>query len=251
MEPSRRAPLASDADRERAVALLGEHHALGRLTLEDVEARSTAAYAARTLAELDALTEDLPTPVPSPLSPDAPPRMRPLREVGTRELVWRTASLLGGGDELWAGEELVATLRPRKSLSSDAQGAAAEGRWLLERNWRSQVTVRALPSEAELGRFRPRWTGGGELALRDGRLQWRRRGMWRPEHTWTDGDGVPLVRFRRLRTPRLETAAEVEAVAVDLGELSLLLLLGRYLIHREQDDAGAAAGAGGAAAAGA
>jgi DUF1707 SHOCT-like domain len=51
---------ASDDDRERAVALLREHHAAGRLTVEEFNERLDKAYAAKTLGELDELMVDLP-----------------------------------------------------------------------------------------------------------------------------------------------------------------------------------------------
>jgi hypothetical protein len=51
---------AADRDREETVATLREHYAQGRLSLEEFDERSTAAYAARTLGELRPLTADLP-----------------------------------------------------------------------------------------------------------------------------------------------------------------------------------------------
>jgi class 3 adenylate cyclase len=53
---------ASDADRERVVALLREHYESGRLSDDELSDRVEAAYGARTDAELDALTADLPSP---------------------------------------------------------------------------------------------------------------------------------------------------------------------------------------------
>ncbi len=53
---------ASDADRERVVARLREHYEVGRLSDDELSDRVEAAYAARTDAELDALTADLPSP---------------------------------------------------------------------------------------------------------------------------------------------------------------------------------------------
>jgi hypothetical protein len=50
----------ADADRERTVAVLGEHHAVGRLTYDEFVERMDQAYEARTRADLDALTSDLP-----------------------------------------------------------------------------------------------------------------------------------------------------------------------------------------------
>ena len=51
---------ASDADRDRATALLREHHAAGRLTAEEFSERMDAALDAKTLGELDELLTDLP-----------------------------------------------------------------------------------------------------------------------------------------------------------------------------------------------
>jgi hypothetical protein len=51
---------ASDADRDRTVALLREHAAEGRLTLEEFTERMSAAYAARTDVDLAELARDLP-----------------------------------------------------------------------------------------------------------------------------------------------------------------------------------------------
>jgi hypothetical protein len=58
----RRASLrASDADREQFVEALRQHHAAGRLTVEELTERTERAYAARTFGDLDALAADLPT----------------------------------------------------------------------------------------------------------------------------------------------------------------------------------------------
>ena len=51
---------ASDEDRSRAAAALGEHYAAGRLTLEEFQERLDKVYAATTLGELDRLMADLP-----------------------------------------------------------------------------------------------------------------------------------------------------------------------------------------------
>jgi Domain of unknown function (DUF1707)/Cell wall-active antibiotics response 4TMS YvqF len=58
---------ASDADRERVVALLREAHGDGRLTVDEHAERVEAAYTARTLGELSGLTADLTTPERQPI----------------------------------------------------------------------------------------------------------------------------------------------------------------------------------------
>lgn len=61
---------ASDTEREQVVRLLGAAAAEGRLTVEDLERRSGAAYAATTRGELAALVDDLPI---APIRPAPPP----------------------------------------------------------------------------------------------------------------------------------------------------------------------------------
>jgi hypothetical protein len=68
---------ASDADRERTMAALREHTALGRLTLEEFSERVEKATTATTLDELDQIGLDLPPSV----QPERP-RRRPKRFTG-------------------------------------------------------------------------------------------------------------------------------------------------------------------------
>ncbi len=66
---------ASDVDREVVVATLRDAYTAGRLTLEEFDERTTAAYAARTWGDLRRLTADLPAqPV---LGSDVPARNLP------------------------------------------------------------------------------------------------------------------------------------------------------------------------------
>ena len=54
-----------DAERDRVIDQLADHHAAGRLTLGEFEDRMTAASAARTGADLAVLTADLPASAPT------------------------------------------------------------------------------------------------------------------------------------------------------------------------------------------
>lgn len=65
--PDRVPILASDAERDRAVARLRDAVGEGRLTLEEFSERVTAAHVARTDADLAVLARDLPA------APEAPP----------------------------------------------------------------------------------------------------------------------------------------------------------------------------------
>jgi hypothetical protein len=69
-------PRASDADRNRFVAMLERHYAEGRLSHEEFSDRMDKALSARTLGELYALSADLPDPpaVDIPRSPSGQKR---------------------------------------------------------------------------------------------------------------------------------------------------------------------------------
>lgn len=67
---------ASDADRERVAQTLREAAGDGRINLEELEERLTAAYSARTYGELEALTRDLPVSGTGAVPPVAAPDQR-------------------------------------------------------------------------------------------------------------------------------------------------------------------------------
>ena len=52
---------ASDDDRDRTASLLREHHAAGRLSVDEFQERLDATYAAKTHGQLQELLADLPT----------------------------------------------------------------------------------------------------------------------------------------------------------------------------------------------
>jgi hypothetical protein len=71
---------ASDSDRERVAELLREAAGDGRLSMDELDERLDAVYAAKTYAELEPITHDLPSsgashvPVPAPSVPADPAR---------------------------------------------------------------------------------------------------------------------------------------------------------------------------------
>ncbi len=74
----------SDAERDQALRVLGDHAAVGRLTLEELEERSSRALAARTRGELATLTGDL------PVEKD---QDRPAPALARKPVRWRVAIL--------------------------------------------------------------------------------------------------------------------------------------------------------------
>jgi hypothetical protein len=102
---------AADADRDRATALLTEHHAAGRLTAEEFHDRMEKAMDAKTLGEIDELMTDLPA-IDLYQLPDATLRRPPPR---------RGQSLLPA-ESLLPGE----SLSPAESGRGELEGLSAE-----------------------------------------------------------------------------------------------------------------------------
>ncbi len=63
---------ASDAGRDQAAEILRAGYAEGRLSRAELDERLTAAYAAKTRADLNDLTSDLPGSVSASATPDRP-----------------------------------------------------------------------------------------------------------------------------------------------------------------------------------
>jgi uncharacterized protein DUF1707 len=68
-DPARRNLRVSDSDREAVAEILRDAAGDGRLTLEELEERLAAAYAARTYADFEPLIGDLPAGLPSAVEP--------------------------------------------------------------------------------------------------------------------------------------------------------------------------------------
>jgi uncharacterized membrane protein YccC len=71
---------ASDADRDRVAAALREHCAQGRITIDELNDRLEGVYGARTVGDLQKVTDDLPEEdlyeLPVPASRQSTPRPR-------------------------------------------------------------------------------------------------------------------------------------------------------------------------------
>jgi DUF1707 SHOCT-like domain/Cell wall-active antibiotics response LiaF, C-terminal len=116
---------ASDSEREETVARLREAAAEGRLTVEELDERIDAAYAATTRAELEPLTADLPEGLP--------PSRRVEPGGGTSFLI----GLLGAGDRRgrWRVGEQVTVVNVLGGADLDLREATLAA---------SEVTIRVF-----------------------------------------------------------------------------------------------------------
>jgi hypothetical protein len=79
----------SDAEREATLKTLGDHAAVGRLSLDELEERAGQALTVRTRGELTALTSDLPKDTAAASS-------QPTALAQAHQLVRRTIAIMGG-----------------------------------------------------------------------------------------------------------------------------------------------------------
>jgi hypothetical protein len=173
--------------------------------------------------------------------------MSAIREVADQVLRWTQPTLFAREFELHAGDEVVGTLRWQKTFGSLALAEAADGAWTFKRSGflRPRVTVRLPGSEPEVAVLEPGWRGEGSLVCSDGRWhRWQNISFWRSEWAFADDVGETLVHFAP-EFAFLGHAAEVKfgPRAASVPDLSLLTLLGWYLmVLMSQDTGGAAAG---------
>jgi hypothetical protein len=156
---------ASHADREQAIEVLKDAFVHGRLTKDELDARAGRALAARTCAELDAVTADIPSAraASGPSRPLVPARRRPLARVaaGSGGCLALAAAAVGasfildpggpGVDRPWAGLMLLL-----------AQYAVIAAAWIL---WSGVAT--SLQQRRSGRQVPPRPQPGGH-ALDDG-----------------------------------------------------------------------------------
>ena len=115
---------ASDAEREAVVARLRDAASEGRLTVDELAERIDAAYAAKTHAELEPLTADLPaTPMPTATT-STPATGPPARTTSSLVL-----GILGGGDRRgrWRVPPRMTVVNVMGGADLDLRDAVVEG----------------------------------------------------------------------------------------------------------------------------
>jgi hypothetical protein len=171
--------------------------------------------------------------------------MKPVEQDVARALTWVQPSALRNEYQLIADDKALASLRWEKAFGSLATAEAADGRWTFKRAGylRPRVTVRAEGSEADVATLEPGWTGSGVLQLSDGlRYRWANTSFWSGEWAFVSEAGTVLVRFLPGYSRKKRGTVHVEPEARTLRHLSLLLLLGWYLVVLMAQDTAVIAG---------
>ena len=175
--------------------------------------------------------------------------MRKIAHLADRELRWVAPDWRGGKYELRDGDTIEATLRFRSAWGTLATGESADGCWSFKRVGflQTRVTIRACDSEQELAVFRNNsWSGGGTLELPDGRRYQADTNFWMTAFTFSDPDGIPIVRYRRIGgLLHLSSDIGITHAGAAVPELPWLVMLGWYLTVQLHNDAAAAGSASG------
>lgn len=129
---------ASDTERERVVERLRDAAAVGRLTVDELDARTEVAYGALTRGELAGLLDDLPAPREAPVP--EPRRTRTPRVPGRLAF---TASWNGPADPREAGADILEFLVPIYFAHGYGLVDRTADRLVLERRYQPAWTILA------------------------------------------------------------------------------------------------------------
>lgn len=136
--------------------------------------------------------------------------------------------------------ELAGRLEWEKESGSLATAEASDGKWSLKRLGflHPHVTVRAPGHETNLARFDASLSGGGVLRFAEGREYRWLSNFWLSEWSWVDAAGNHILIFRRnFSTERREGSVEIHSDGEPIPHLSILVIVGWYLIILMAEDA--------------
>jgi hypothetical protein len=170
--------------------------------------------------------------------------MKNIRETNTEILNWLQPSALVFEYHLQSGDDLLAILKWQKLWGSLASAQSADGKWTFKRQgfFHPSVTIRSVGSDSNIAVFHPNWIGNGILVFSDGKIfKWNNLNFWHNEWAFTS-DGKQPVHFKpKFKLTKLETQVEIDKNALTTKELSLLVILGWYLMVLMSFDASSSA----------
>jgi len=160
--------------------------------------------------------------------------LEPLRPFAARDLTWVHVRGWRAENHLVAGRDLFAVLRRETAFHTVAAAEAADGRWTFRRVgfFHPRVSVRPAGADMDIAIVETGKMGSGMVRFSDGRrYPWVNANSQGSEWAFTRQDGTVLVRFLvRASLRKYEGVVQVESAGRGLEELSLLLILGWYLI---------------------
>lgn len=180
--------------------------------------------------------------------------MESIRNARNLTLYWAQPKSMQRSFVLHSAELEFASLEFQSAFGSLAIATTAEGSWSFKRMgfFNPRVTIRRSGEQAELGTYRPRWTGKeGTLSLSNGRdFGWRATNFWGTRYAFLDSAGDELLWFkegaeesRLANLLKIQAQVGIEPFGWQLVEPELLVTLGWYLLILHHEDSAAAAAA--------
>ena len=178
--------------------------------------------------------------------------MKSLKEAVQDHLNWTQPKTTHQIFELGFKDDLYGSLVFPKSVGSLAEAETHDGKWTFKRVgfFTTRITVRKSGEENDLAIFRPNlMASSGVLEFPDGKkFQWQAANFWETKFEFKDNDGETIVTFRSgMEEPKLknwfktQARVEISELKNNLPELSIMVLLGWYLIIVLQMDSSAGA----------
>lgn len=160
--------------------------------------------------------------------------MKMLNEIEDKHLLWIHATMGQRAYVLRMAHEAVATLRWEKRRRSRAIAESADGSWTIFRKgiFCPRVFVTNVEDNKEVAQLLFRWSTSVATFSNGRTFHWsiirRQLSQW----AWTDEFGERLVQLSFIDVRgETEACVEIASGAQELPELSLLILLGWYLVN--------------------
>jgi hypothetical protein len=166
--------------------------------------------------------------------------MRSISAVVDHEIAWQQLQGLKSEFELRFGDELLATMKLPKMLSSVATFQCEEGTWNIERVgfFSPKTVVRKGTSNEVVGTFTARaWKGGGTVELSEGRKLELRTNMWKSTFEWCTTDGESLLMMKGRGFLKYFVDVQMNRSAAKWPELPWLMALMFYQMIMMRRDA--------------
>jgi hypothetical protein len=167
-----------------------------------------------------------------------------LAGLANRPLTWTQPHALTPAHELRNGEALLGTLEFRSRFGTLAYAKIENDCWTLKRLGflKTRVEIRTCDSEKEFATFHnATWTGGGTLALKDGRELRANTNFWHSRYEFVDDRDNPIVRYASGGFIKTTGEMEILPAGIGLPELSCIVMLGWYLVIMMRNDGATAA----------
>ena len=157
--------------------------------------------------------------------------MQKIQDFVGKDLIWKR-KWFSRKYELTCDEKLIAQIDWPKAFRAYAVVESAEGQWEIKRRgyWRYKYSIYKKDTEILEATFLRSWDT--ILTFSNGTVYRFDRAVLAPDRIWRTSNNTPLIRY----FARIWYIMQIEPEALKIKELSLLAILGIYLIFEEAGD---------------